>query len=74
MHLWFVSADINSEIHQSVNIAEYEYRGLEVTTRDDVIDGRPPYWGYFFRAARDVLMEITLQNGRWLHYHLDYTS
>jgi hypothetical protein len=23
----------------------------------DVIDGRPPYWRYFFRAARDVLMD-----------------
>jgi hypothetical protein len=25
-----------------------------VTSRDDVIDGRPPYWRYFVRAARDV--------------------
>jgi hypothetical protein len=33
-----------------------------VTSRDDVIDGRPPYWKYFFRAARDALMEITLEN------------
>jgi hypothetical protein len=24
------------------------YRGLAVTSRDDVIDGRPPYWRYFF--------------------------
>jgi Fic family protein len=40
------------------------YRGLAVTSRDDVIDGRPPYWRYFFRATRDVLMEITLENGR----------
>jgi hypothetical protein len=35
-----------------------------VTSRDDVIDGRPPYWRYFFRAARDVLIEITLENVR----------
>jgi hypothetical protein len=28
------------------------------------VDGRPPYWRYFFRAARVVLMEITLENGR----------
>jgi hypothetical protein len=40
------------------------YRGLAVTSRDDVIVGRPPYWRYFVRAARDVLMEITLENGR----------
>jgi hypothetical protein len=33
-------------------------------SRDDVIDGCPPYWRYFFCAARDVLMEITLENGR----------
>jgi hypothetical protein len=24
------------------------YKGLAVTSRDDVIDGRPPYWRYFF--------------------------
>jgi hypothetical protein len=39
-------------------------RGLAVTSRDDVIDRRPPYWRYFFGAALDVLMEITLENGR----------
>jgi hypothetical protein len=33
------------------------HRGLAVTSRDNVIDGRPPYWRYFFRAAPDVLME-----------------
>jgi hypothetical protein len=27
-------------------------------------DVRPPYWRYFFRAAHDILMEITLENGR----------
>jgi hypothetical protein len=37
------------------------WRGLAVTSRDDVIDGRPPYWRYFLRA---VLMEITLENGQ----------
>jgi hypothetical protein len=42
----------------------FGYRGLAVTSRDDVIDGRPPYWRYFFRAARVVLIEITLENGR----------
>jgi hypothetical protein len=30
---------------------------LAVMSRDDVIDGRPPYWRYFF-----VLMEIMLEN------------
>jgi hypothetical protein len=40
------------------------YKGLAVTSRNDVIDGRPPYWRYFFRAARDVLMEIMLENGQ----------
>jgi hypothetical protein len=39
------------------------YRGLAVTSCDDVIDGRPPYWRYFVRAAQDVLFEITLENG-----------
>jgi hypothetical protein len=39
-------------------------RGLAVMSHDDVIDGRPPCWRYFFRAAWDVLMEITLENGR----------
>jgi hypothetical protein len=34
------------------------YRGLAVTSRDDVIDGCPPYWRYFFHAAQDVLIEI----------------
>jgi hypothetical protein len=40
------------------------YSGLAVTSRDDVIDVRPPYWRYFFRAARDILIEITLENWR----------
>jgi hypothetical protein len=33
-------------------------------SRDDIIDGRPPYWRHFFRTARDVLMQITLENGQ----------
>jgi hypothetical protein len=39
-------------IIQSVSVELRPYRGLAVTSRDDVIDGRPPYWRYFFRAAR----------------------
>jgi hypothetical protein len=42
------------------------YRGLAVTSRYDVIDGRPPYWRYFFRAKnrpyvrdRNVPMHLT---------------
>jgi hypothetical protein len=56
----------------------FVYWGLAVTSRDDVIDGRPPYWRYFFRAARVVLMEITLENGRneiwkvFIYLHLDF--
>jgi hypothetical protein len=48
----------------AVYILYMRHRGLAVTSRDDVIDGRPPYWRYFYRAAGDVLMEITLENGR----------
>jgi hypothetical protein len=38
------------------------YRGLAVMSRDDAMDGRPPY---FFRAAREVLwIKVTLENGQ----------
>jgi hypothetical protein len=54
------------EYHKYDDAEEIEscYRGLAVTSRDDVIDGCPPCWRYFFRAARVVLMEITLEIGR----------
>jgi hypothetical protein len=29
-----------------------DLRGLAVTSCDDVIDGSPPYWRYFFAPAR----------------------
>jgi hypothetical protein len=40
------------------------YRGLAVTSCNNVIDWHRPYWRYFFCAVQDVLMEITLENGR----------
>jgi hypothetical protein len=46
-----------SEWTLATDILSPYYKGLAVTSRDDVIDGRPPHWRYFFSRRADVLIE-----------------
>jgi hypothetical protein len=42
------ASGMDSQFPTGLAIKKVYYRGLAVTSRDDVIDERPPYWRYFF--------------------------